>query len=201
MGLKDVSKVAANAVKREDLREAAISMPNPPTDASRQFSQQATDLSRRIKPRTSEPDDVSGHRGFKFDSKNPFHKDLLNHLYENGTVGDLTFHEDGTLSLPNKVAYSEENAKKFEIATKTGGGKVSFPNKPSTAVTPAPRASEKDSKRPGTRPGKTVLETVGDALLAGAPLNVDQQRAQKRREMEARQAKISETIRRKREGK
>jgi hypothetical protein len=87
--------------------------------------------------------------------KNPFHKDLLDHLYDNGGIGDLTFHEGGAVSLPSSVAYSAENAKKFEVAASTGGGKKRYegiPTKPSTAVTPALRKSEKDSTKPGVRP-------------------------------------------------
>ena len=153
MGLKDIDKITANSAKRDSLRESVAALPQPQTVGGRQFSDETKKLSRTIKPRTSTPDDVSGHRGFKIDMKNPFHKDLLNHLYDNGTVGDLTFHEGGAVSLASKVAYSEENAKKFEVAAETGGGKKRYEgSKPSGAVIPAPRKSEKDSTKPGVRP-------------------------------------------------
>jgi hypothetical protein len=155
MGLKDIGKITANAEKRENLRESVLSLPQPQTVGGRQFSDETKKLSRTIKPRTSTPDDVSGHKGLKLDMKNPFHKDLLNHLYDNGDIGDLTFHQGGAVSLPRAVAYNEKNSKKFEVAAETGGGEKSYSGltpKPSTAVAPAPRKSEKDSTKPGVRP-------------------------------------------------
>jgi len=152
MGLKDIGKITANAAKRDSLRESVAALPEPKV-GGRQFSKETTELSKTIKPFTSEPDNVSRHRGFKLDMKNPFHKDLLEHLYDNGGIGDLTFHEGGAVSLPANVAYKSENAKKFEVAAEMGGGKKRYEGpKPSGAVIPAPRASEKDSKKPGVRP-------------------------------------------------
>jgi hypothetical protein len=192
MGLKDIGKITANATKRDNLRESVAALPEPQTAGGRQFSEQASKLSRTIKPRTSTPDNVAGHRGFKIDMKNPFHKDLLNHLYDNGTVGDLTFHEGGAVSLPSGVAYSAENAKKFEVAADTAGGKKRYegiPTQPSTAVTPAPRKSEKTagpSVRPAAprptkpvSPVKSVANNIGSdpkseiaALFVGAGTRV-----------------------------
>jgi hypothetical protein len=155
MALKDVSKIVANEVKRDALRDSVAALPEPQTVAGRQFSEETSKLAKTIKPFTSKPDDVSGHKGLKLDMKNPFHKDLLEHLYKNGDAGDLTFHEGGAVSLPREVAYNEKNSSKFEVAARTGGGEKSYSGltpKPSTAVTPAPRKSEKASTKPGIRP-------------------------------------------------
>ena len=204
MGLKDVSKINANEKARQDARndsiDAAVSRRTP---EARDEDIRIDQLSRTVKPFThtpAKPEDFAGHKGFKYDSGNPFHKDILKTLRDTGNLGKLSIHEGGVASMPNDVAYGMGG--KFQTAADFAqGGEISF-TKPSDSVRPAPRKSEKDSKTPGKRPGKTVLETVGDALAAGAaPLNVDQIRAQKRREMEARQEKINENIRRRREGK
>jgi hypothetical protein len=145
MALKDIGKIVANqGAQAEDARAAA----NTPTSQGPQWEPNI-DLSKH------EPADVAGHRGFKYDSANPFHKDFLTTLLKSGDAGKMVIHEGGALSVPAKVAMKEGISKKFEVATDFGGGEKRYEGltpKPSTAVTPAPRTSEKDAKKPGRRP-------------------------------------------------
>lgn len=178
MALKDVSKIVANQVGLEKAREEANA-----TTQSRQWTTNSNiDLSKH------EPADVTGHKGFKYDSGNPFHKDLLNTLLKSGDAGKITIHEGGALSLPKEVAYKEGISTKFSTAADTAGGEKTYTGE---AAKLAKRPSEKDSKTAGKRP-------TGPVEAVAAALTVDQARSAKRMEMEKRQEIINERIRRQR---
>ena len=145
MGLKDIGKIVANqGAQAEDAKAAA----NTPAKRGQQWETNI-DLSKH------EPANTAGHRGFKYNSENPFHKDFLTTLLKSGDAGKLVVHEGGAVSIPKDVAMKEGISSKFEVSTKFGGGEKRYEGltpKPSTAVTPAPRKSEKDSKKPSIRP-------------------------------------------------
>ena len=145
MGLKDIGKIVANqGAQAEDAKAAA----NAPATRGQQWEPNI-DLSKH------EPANTAGHRGFKYDSGNPFHKDFLTTLLKSGDAGKMVIHEGGAVSVPKEVAMKEGISKKFEVATDFGGGEKRYEGlapKPSTAVTPAARKSEKDSKKPSVRP-------------------------------------------------
>jgi hypothetical protein len=146
MGLKDIGKIVANqGAQAEDARAAA----NTPAPRGPQWEPNI-DLSKH------EPANTAGHRGFKYDSGNPFHKDFLTTLLKSNDAGKLVIHEGGAVSVPKEVAMKDGISSKFEVSTKFGGGEKRYEGpttpRPSTAVTPAPRKSEKDSKKPGVRP-------------------------------------------------
>jgi hypothetical protein len=146
MGLKDIGKIVANqGAQAEDAKAAA----NSPASRGPQWEPNI-DLSKH------EPANTAGHRGFKYDSGNPFHKDFLTTLFKSSEGGKLVIHEGGNISVPRDVALKEGVSNKFEVSSKFAeGGEQRYEGitpKPSTAVTPAPRKSEKDSKKPGVRP-------------------------------------------------
>ena len=146
MGLKDIGKIVANqGAQAEDAKAAA----NAPSSRGQQWEPNI-DLSKH------EPANTSGHRGFKYDGSNPFHKDFLTTLLKSGDAGKLVIHEGGNVSVPRDVALKEGVSNKFEVSTRfSDGGEQRFDGPaptPSTAVTPAPRKSEKDSKKPSVRP-------------------------------------------------
>jgi len=145
MALKDIGKIVANqGAQAEDARAAA----NTPASRGPQWEPNI-DLSKH------EPANTAGHRGFKYDSGNPFHKDFLTTLLKSNDAGKLVIHEGGAVSVPKDVAMKEGISSKFEVSTKFGGGEKRYEGvvpKPSTAVTPAPRKSEKDATKPGIRP-------------------------------------------------
>jgi hypothetical protein len=146
MGLKDIGKIVANA----NAREAAMEEAHAPRTKGPQFNSQTFDVTKH------EPTDVSGHRGFTFDSKNAIHKDLFDTLLKSGDSGKVVVgHPGGAISMPKDLAYREDIAKKFEVSAELAGGEKRYEGttpKPSTAVTPAPRKSEKTSTKPGVRP-------------------------------------------------
>lgn len=192
MALKDIGKIVANqGAQAEDARAAANSSESP---GIRQWQKDIEEKSESIVPGTSQLPDIAGHRGFSYSGKNPSHKDLLKTLIENGHGGKIVIHDTGALSVPRDVALSDGISKKFEVATGTSGGEKRYEGltpKPSTAVTPVPRASEKTSKKPGIRPAAprptkpvgpvaAVAKTIGTdpkseiaSLFTGASVRTD----------------------------
>jgi len=154
MALKDVAKVVANQKAREDLANTPTGPEsvgaNTPgiTPERRQSIKDTEKLSRTIKPFTSKPANTAGHVGFKFDGSNPFHKDILNTLINNGKDDGITMHEGGVVSFPAD-AIGGDMYSKFRTATSTSeGGKISFKGE---AASVKPRTSTKETK-PVTRP-------------------------------------------------
>ena len=147
MGLKDIGKIVANQAALESARAEASA---PTRTRGPQFTGSNFDVTKH------EPTDVSGHRGFTFDAKNAIHKDLFDTLLKSGDSGKVVVgHPGGAISMPKDLAYREDIAKKFEVSADLAGGEKRYEGttpKPSTAVTPAPRKSEKDSKSPSVRP-------------------------------------------------
>jgi hypothetical protein len=154
VALKDIGKIVANqGAQAEDARAAA----NSPASRGPQWEPNI-DLSKH------EPANTAGHRGFKYDSGNPFHKDFLTTLLKSSDGGKLVIHEGGNISVPRDVALKDGVSGKFEVSSKFAeGGEQRYEGvapKPSTAVIPAPRKSEKTagkSVRPAApRPTKPV---------------------------------------------
>lgn len=169
MALKDVGKIVANQAKREDAIAESQSAVTPAAAAEDRRIQA---LSADIKPGTSKPADVTGHKGFKYQSGNPFHEDILKTLRNSGNLGKTVIHEGGAVSFPKDVAYGL--GKRFELATDFAqGGEMSF-TKPSEAVVPAPRKSEKTSTKPGVRPAAPrPTKPVGPATKVAKALASD----------------------------
>jgi hypothetical protein len=149
MGLKDIGKIVANQGAQAEDARAEANTPATPSILGKQWEPNI-DLSKH------EPANTSGHRGFKYDGSNPFHKDFLTTLLKSGDAGKVVIHEGGKISVPRDVALKDGISNKFEVSSKFAeGGEDRYPvtdPKPSTAVVPAPRKSEKDSKKPGVRP-------------------------------------------------
>lgn len=166
MGLKDIGKIVANA----NARDAAMAEASAPRTKSPQFDNPKFDVSKH------EPTDVSGHRGFTFDSKNAIHKDLMDTLAKSGDLGKVVVgHPGGAVSMPKNIAYRDDIAKKFEVSADLAGGEKRYEGtapKPSSAVTPAPRKSEKTagkSVRPAApRPTKPVGPVTAVAKAIGS---------------------------------
>lgn len=166
MGLKDVSKIVANQVAREQAQE----------EAAKATPFKTNDSLSNIKPGTNKPMDVSNHVGFNYDSDNPFHKDLLKTLLQNG-VQDIAVHEGGAMSIPRDVVYDDAYSNKFATAAKFAGGEIRF----GEATKLRPRKAESKSA-PATRPTPPKNSTTRSPVeaVAARQLNVDQERSAKR---------------------
>jgi hypothetical protein len=152
MGLKDIGKIVANQTAREAALESA---PLPVSPGIRQWRESLGEKAKSIVPGTSKPADIAGHRGISYSGSNPTHQDLLKTLIENGHASKIVVHDTGAMSVPRDVAMKDEISRKFQTAADTSGGEKRYEGltpKPSTAVTPAARKSEKDSKKPSVRP-------------------------------------------------
>ncbi len=154
MALKDVAKIVANQKAREDLANTepgpeSVSATTPGiTPERRQAIKDTEAMSKTIKPGTSKPVNTAGHVGFKFDGRNPFHKDILNQLVNNGRDDAITLHGGGVVSFPAD-AISGDMYSRFKTATSTAeGGKLSFKGE---AATVKPRPSTKEAA-PVSRP-------------------------------------------------
>jgi len=155
MALKDIGKIVANQTAKERFEAEEQNQRTP------KVSIPAVD----IKPGTSKPADVSGHVGFKYDSANPFHKDILKTLLNNNTA-DVVIHEGGFMSIPKKLAYEPGISTKFETASKLAGGEVTF----GEATKLAPRKSE-GKRAPATRPAPPKNTTRPVSKKTVAPNN------------------------------
>lgn len=198
MALKDIGKIVANqGAQAEDARAAATDSTSP---GIRQWRNELEEKSNSFDPSVrSGPADVAGHRGISYSSKNPTHQDLLRTLIENGHASKIVIHERGVMSVPSKVALSDGISKKFEVAANTSGGEKRYEGltpKPSAAVTPAPRKSEKTAG-PSVRPAaprptkpvgpvKAVANNIGSdpkselaALFVGSNTRIDPELAAK----------------------
>jgi hypothetical protein len=160
MGLKDIGKIVANQTARESALE---SRPEPVSPGIRQWRESLGEKSKSIVPGTSKLPDISGHRGISYSGSNPTHQDLLKTLIENGHASKIVVHDTGAMSVPRDVAFNDAISRKFQVAADTSGGEKIYEGltpKPSTAVTPAARKSEKTagpSVRPAApRPTKPV---------------------------------------------
>lgn len=177
MGLKDVSKVVANEIARENLKEAGQ---RPYVDDAKYKGIDTT-------PFTSKPADMTNHVGFKFDSSNPFHKNILNTLINNGDDNDLVVSERG-VSIPKNLAYSDKYRQAFADSTDTATGgefrgeaaklkprRPASTSKPSTRPAPPkilkPTASGK-AVAPNRKPPAVVVDDLR-SLFTGASVRVD----------------------------
>lgn len=151
MALKDVSKIIANRAAREDFEPGpeSVSATTPGITPERREAIKSTEaLSKTVKPFTSKPVDTKGHVGFKFDRGNPFHRDILDTLINNGKDDGITMHEGGVVSFPADAVGGPTYSKFRTAASTAEGGKLSFRGE---AATVKPRPTENDAK-PTSRP-------------------------------------------------
>ena len=206
MGLKDVSKVVANELAREDIREARqrpFVKDNP---------QKYKDIDTT--PFTSKPADTTNHVGFKFNSSNPFHKHILNTLVNNGDDKDLVISERG-VSIPKSLAYSEKYRQAFADSTVSSAGgefrgeaakvkprKSTSTAQPTTRPAPPkilkPTASGK-AVAPNRKPPAVVVDDLR-SLFTGANVRVDPE-VEARKKAEAAKAEEAERKARRKEAK
>lgn len=109
--------------------------------------------------------DISRHVGFKYDSGNPFHKNIINHLLNNNKMDKIVVHEGGIASIPRSLAKKgSELANKLTTAIKTSeSGKPILFESPGAGPT---RPSTKTTK-PAARPAAPKKATAGDREIAG----------------------------------
>jgi len=148
MGLKDIAKIVANQTALERHNE---SEQKPLKPALQESLARLDDKASKVKPGTNKPVDVAGHHGFKYDSSNPFHKDMINTLLNNGQMDKITVHEGGVVSFPKETVY--QNATRFQVAADTAGGEKKFKGE---AAKVTPRKSENTAK-PVSRPAARTV--------------------------------------------
>lgn len=156
MGLKDIPKIVANQIAREKHEEATSGLATPKESPN-------VDL----KPGTSRPANVTGHLGFKYDSANPFHKDMIKTLLNNGHMDKIVVHDSGAVSIPKDLAYDERYSAKFQTAAETSGGEKRFQGE---AAKVKPRKSETKSA-PSVRPTPPKISKPTADKKAVAPAN------------------------------
>lgn len=164
MGLKDIPKIVANQIareKHEDLQGLRGSIKQNTTAPE---------------PFTSKPADVTGHVGFKYDSKNPFHKDIIKTLLNNGNMNDIVVHDSGAVSIPTKIAYDERYSSKFQTAAETSGGEKRFKGE-AAKVKPRKPASK---SAPSARPVNPTIKEEMRNIFGGANVRTDLEIAAKR---------------------
>lgn len=66
-----------------------------------------------------EPEDVSRHVGFKYDSNNAAHKNLLTHLLNDGLAGSLTMGPEGKVSMHKALVEPFKNSQGSPVFDKT----------------------------------------------------------------------------------
>lgn len=162
MGLKDIGKIVANQTRLEKFNEANPVAPKSPKQ-EREDDKRFAHIDTT--PFTAKPADTTGHVGFKFDSKNPFHRDILDTLVNNGDDGDLVISSRG-VSIPKSVAYSEKYRHKFATAAETGeGGEFRFEGEATKSV-----ARKVDKTRPvASRPAAPKISKTATSKKAVAP--------------------------------
>jgi hypothetical protein len=172
MALKDIGKIVANQTAKEKALESQPQT-NKLTEAGKSWLASLDEKAANIKPFTNKPADVTGHRGFKYDSTNPFHKDIVSTLLNNGQADKITVHEGGTVSFPAETVY--EHAAKFQVAAETAGGEKRFkgeaakvaPRKRTSTAAPSTRPAAANTRPPARlpKPGTVAKKAEANPLI------------------------------------
>jgi len=220
MGLKDIGKIVENAKRMDAFNEAANSTPTVDTVTNKKVKENQDSLRYQgvdTTPFTSKPASTKGHIGFKFDSRNALHKNMLDTLVNNGNDGDLVLSSRG-VSVPKRIAESEAYKAKFKaIGATTEGGLIDFDTpdpsftpqattvkkrKPATkkaapSSRPAPTTSEPAPTKKYTKPvAPTNVKKDLTDLFAGSNTTVDRAAEKKRAEEEAKARAAEDKARR-----
>lgn len=119
-------------------------------DAKKSAKKAEENAAARLQSMRDNPRSTKGDFKFTYNSKNPDHRQLLDHLTNNGLEGDIMIHPDGQASFPRRTFIKDAQGKETlqPIIQRIVADKVS---KSVAASKLAPRRSE-NTAGPSVRP-------------------------------------------------